>query len=304
MLPDAKQESPLFARGPSSTARLVLLALASILLMTADHRGQYLERIRSGLSILAYPIQSVASLPADAGSWIAEEFTERQALIDENRRLERELLEARGQLQRVAAMRRENDRLRALLDTARRNTGEAVVAEIERVDLDPYNHRVLINRGTRDQVYQGQPVVDETGVMGQVVATGPLSAYVMLISDPNHALPVELNRTGLRTVAFGTGNTNRLSLTDLPMTADVRQGDLLVTSGLGGHFPPGFPVARVTGVQRDPGQPFARIEARPVAALDRSRLVLLIWPGREDAPVAEPQDTPETAPADQPEEGS
>lgn len=292
MRPDAPQESPLFARGPASTARLVLLALASVLIMTADHRGQYLDRFRESLSVLAYPIQVVASLPADAGSWIAEEVTGRQALIRENERLERELLQARGRLQRLAALRAENDRLRALLDTAERRTEDAVVAEIERVDLDPYNHRVLINRGTRDGVFNGQPVVDQAGVMGQVVESGPFSAYVMLISDPNHALPVELNRTGLRTIAFGTGGTDRLALTDLPMTADVRQGDLLVTSGLGGHFPAGFPVARVTRVHRDPGQPFAQIEARPVAALDRSRLVLLVWPG---------DDTPEPAVGEQAE---
>lgn len=287
MRPDAPQESPLFARGPSSTARLVLLALASILLMTADHRGQYLDRFREAMSVLAYPIQVVASIPADVGSWISEEVTGRQALLSENERLERELLEARGELQRMAALRAENARLRALLDTAERRGEEAVVAEIERVDLDPYNHRVLISRGSRDGVFVGQPVLDESGVMGQVVETGPFSAYVMLISDPNHALPVELNRTGLRTIAFGTGGTDRLALTDLPMTADVRPGDLLVTSGLGGHFPQGFPVARVTRVHRDPGQPFAQIEARPVAALDRSRLVLLIWPGdRAPAPDA------------------
>lgn len=283
MRPDAPQESPLFARGPSSTARLVLLSLASVLLMTADHRGNYLDRIRAALSVLTYPIQTVASFPADAGSWIAEEVTGRQALIEENRQLERELLAARGQLQRLAALRQENARLRELLDTAERRDEQAVVSEIERVDLDPFSHRVLIDRGTRDRVFEGQPVVDQSGVMGQVVETGPFSAYVMLISDPNHALPVELNRTGLRTIAFGTGSTDRLVLTDLPMTADVRPGDLLVTSGLGGHFPVGFPVARVTRIQRDPGQPFAQIEARPVAALDRSRLVLLIWPDGRDA---------------------
>lgn len=288
MRPDTPQESPLFARGPSSTARLVLLALASVLLMTADHRGQYLDRLRDALSVLAYPIQAVASFPADAGNWIAEEVSTRQALVSENRRLERELLEARGELQRLAALRKENARLRALLDTAERRAEQSIVAEIERVDLDPYSHRVLIGRGTRGGVFEGQPVVDQSGVMGQVVETGPLSAYVMLISDPNHALPVEINRTGLRTIALGTGSTNRLVLTDLPMTADVRPGDLLVTSGLGGHFPAGFPVARVARIRRDPGQPFARIEATPVAALDRSRLVLLVWPtDRPPAPADE-----------------
>lgn len=281
MRPDSPQDSPLFARGSSSTARLVLLALASILLMTADHRGHYLDRARAGLAILARPLQAVASFPADAGQWIAEEITERQALIAENRRLEREILRARGDLQRLASLRAENARLRALLDTAERQAPEAVVAEIEQVDLDPYNHRVLIGKGTRAGVYRGQPLVDEHGVMGQVVEVGPFSAYVMLISDPSHALPVQVNRTGLRTIALGTGETGRLALTDLPLSADVRRGDLLVTSGLGGRFPAGFPVARVTRVTRNPGKPFAEVSAAPVAALDRSRLVLLIWPGED-----------------------
>lgn len=279
MRPESPQESPLFARGPSSTARLVLLALASVLLMTADHRGHYLDRVRAGLGVLARPLQAIAAFPADATRWVTEEISERQALISENRRLEREILKARGELQRLETLRAENARLRALLDTAKRQAHHAVVAEIEQVDLDPYNHRVLIGKGTRANVYQGQPLVDEHGVMGQVVEAGPFSAYVMLISDPNHALPVEINRTGLRTIALGTGETDRLTLTDLPLSADVRRGDLLVTSGLGGRFPAGIPVARITRVTRDPGKPFAEVDAAPAAALDRSRLILLIWPG-------------------------
>lgn len=283
MRPDSPQESPLFARGPSSTARLVLLALASVLLMTADHRGHYLDRVRAGLGVLTRPLQAMAAFPADTGRWVAEAVSERQALIAENRRLERAILKARGELQRLSAMRAENARLRALLDTAKRQAHHAVVVEIEQVDLDPYDHRVLIGKGTRHGVYRGQPLVDEHGVMGQVVEAGPFSAYVMLISDPNHALPVEVNRTGLRTIAMGTGDTGRLALTDLPLSADVRRGDLLVTSGLGGRFPAGFPVARITRVDRNPGKPFAEVDAAPAAALDRSRLILLIWPEQASA---------------------
>lgn len=286
MRPDTPQDSPLFARGPSSTARLVLLALASVLLMTADHRGQYLDRVRAGFGVLARPLQAVAAFPADAARWLSEEVTEREALIAENRRLRRTVLQVRGELQRLEALRAENSRLRALLEAAERQPHRAMVAEIEQVDLDPYDHRVLIGKGTRDGVYRDQPLVDEHGVMGQVVEAGPLSAYVMLISDPNHALPVEVNRSGLRTIALGTGDTGRLALTDLPLNADVRRGDLLVTSGLGGRFPAGVPVGRISRVSRDPGEAFAEVEAAPAAELDRSRLVLLIWP--EQAPEAGP----------------
>lgn len=284
MRPDTPQDSPLFAHGPSSTARLVLLALASVLLMTADHRGQYLDRLRAGFGVLARPLQVIAAFPADATRWITEEVTERQALVAENRRLRQAILKARGEVQQLDAVRAENARLRALLDAAERQPHRTMVAEIEQVDLDPYDHRVLIGKGTRDGIYRDQPLVDENGVMGQVVETGPLSAYVMLISDPNHALPVEVNRNGLRTIALGTGDTGRLTLTDLPLNADVRRGDLLVTSGLGGRFPAGVPVARITRVGRDPGKAFAEVEAAPVAALDRARMVLLIWPGQSPEP--------------------
>lgn len=279
MRPDsAPQDSPLFSRGPSSTARLILLGLASVLLMMADHRGHYLDRARGGLTLVVYPLQQLAALPGEMAGWLVTNLSRRGELVAENQRLTEENLLVRGRLQRFAALQAENERLRALLDTARNRPERLAVAEIERVDLDPFNHRVLVNRGTRAGVYEGQPVLDEGGVLGQIVEAGPLSAYAMLISDPNHAVPVQLNRTGLRTLAFGTGRTDHLALNDMPLSADVRRGDLLVTSGLGGRFPAGLPVARISAVRRDPGQPFAEVSARPVAALDRARLVLLVWP--------------------------
>lgn len=279
MRPDAtQQDSPLFSRGPSSTARLILLGLASVLLMMADHRGDYLDRFRNAMSVLVHPLQQVASWPGDVYQWLSTNLVAHRELTAENRRLREENLLIRGRLQKLAALQAENARLRALLETARRRPERLVVAEIERVDLDPYNHRVLIGRGTTDEVYEGQPVLDENGVMGQIVEAGPLSAYAMLISDPSHSLPVQINRTGLKTLAMGTGRTDQLALNDLPLSADVRRGDLLVTSGLGGRFPAGLPVARVSRIQRDPGQPFAQVTATPMAALDRARLVLLVWP--------------------------
>jgi rod shape-determining protein MreC len=157
------------------------------------------------------------------------------------------------------------------------------VAEILSVDLDPYRHRIALNRGAHDDVFVGQALLDADGVVGQVTRVDPIGAEAILISDPSHATPVELNRNGLRTVAIGTGDVSRMDLPFLPNSADIRVGDLLVSSGLGEAFPAGYPVARVTRVQRRPGDPFARVEAEPTAALNREREVLLVWLGSDVA---------------------
>lgn len=293
MRPDLPDEAPLFGRGPSSTARLILLGLSSILLMMADSRGHYLDRFHAALSVLVYPVQQLASVPADTGSWLVDRFKSRADLFEQNRQLARENRLLSVRLQRFQALRAENERLRALMNAAAKRPERVMVAEIVRVDLEPYSHRVLINRGTRDGVYKGQPVLDAEGVMGQVVQAGPLSAYAMLISDPSHALPVQVNRTGLRSIARGTGRAATLELTDLPLSADIRLDDLLVTSGLGGRFPAGLPVGRVSEILRDPGQPFAQVYLQPAAQLNRSRHVLLIWP---QAPVTPPAALPEATP--------
>lgn len=282
MRPDtSQQDSPLFSRGPSSTARLILLGLAAVVLMAADHRGQYLDRVRGGLSVVVHPLQSLAALPGKAVAWLGSSVATHGELLENNRRLTEENLLVRGRLQKFEALQSENARLRGLLDTARQRRERLSVAEIRQIDLDPFSHRVLIDRGTATGVYEGQPLVDGHGVVGQIVEAGPLSAYAMLITDPGHAVPVQVSRTGLRTLAFGTGSTGRLVLNDLPLSADIRAGDLLVTSGLGGRFPFGLPVARVSDIRRDPGQPFAEVTAIPSAALDRVRLVLLVWPEDE-----------------------
>lgn len=288
MTPDSTKAAPIFGRGPSSTARLILLGLASILLMMADSRGHYLDRIHAALSTAVYPLQRLAALPAETGGWISERWTTRAGLLEENEQLERANRLLRGRLQRFMALQQENERLRALMNAAATRSERVTVAEIVQVDLAPSSHQVLINRGSQSGVYVGQPVLDANGVMGQIVEVGPVSAYAMLISDPGHALPVQFNRTGLRSIARGTGRANALKLGDLPLSADMRIGDWLVTSGLGGRFPPGLPVARVTRIERDPGQAFANVYATPAAALNRSRHVLLIWP---EKPVEAPPET-------------
>jgi len=201
-----------------------------------------------------------------------------QALEEENRTQQQSLVEQAGQVQRFAALLEENRRLRLLLKATEGWEDRFQFAEMVQVNLDPFSHRVMVDRGAEDGVFVGQPVIDGAGVMGQVESVHPHHSQVRLISDPDHALPVQLLRTGQRTVAFGTGNPERLLLPNLSIQSDIRLGDVLVTSGLGDRFPPGFPVAEVTGIQRDTGSTFARVEARPLAALDRGREVLLIMP--------------------------
>ncbi len=248
--------------------------------MTVDHRQNHLESLRSALSVVLYPLMLVVDLPRDAGDWLRESVASRRALEEENARLRTEHLILKAQLQKLEALEAENLRLRQLLDSSFKIGERVLIAEILAVDLDPYRHQIVINKGGHDGIFVGQPLVDANGVMGQVVHVTPFSATAMLITDPAHAIPVQINRNGLRTVALGIGSLHRLSLPHIPNNADVRVGDLLVSSGLGGRFPPGYPVARVKEVIVDSGQSFARVFAEPLAALDRAREVLLVWNAR------------------------
>jgi rod shape-determining protein MreC len=209
--------------------------------------------------------------------WINSSTTSRNELELELGRLKAERLLTNARLQRLTALEAENARLRALLDARSRVRDEVRVAEILAVDANPYEHNLIIDIGSRDGVYDGQAIVDANGVVGQVIETGAVTAQAILISDADHALPVEVNRNGLRTIARGTGEFDRLELPFLPNNADIRAGDLLVTSGLGGAFPAGYPVAVVNAVTRIPQEPFANVTATPSAALDQVREVMLIW---------------------------
>ena len=265
----------------------MFLILLSVGLMTLDHRTRELDRVRSWLGTLVYPVYYVVGLPETVLDWAGEAFATRRRLQEENARLHTENLILHAQLQKFEALEAENVRLRNLLNSPIERGERVLIANLLSVDLDPYRHEVVINRGSRKRVFRGQPVIDAHGVVGQVIEVTPLTATVMLITDPAHALPVQVNRNGLRSIALGTGNMERLSLPHIPKSADIRSGDLLVTSGLGGRFPRGYPVARVEEVVIDPGKAFAQVYARPLAELDRSREVLLIWPETVSADVAE-----------------
>jgi rod shape-determining protein MreC len=268
---------PLLLGGPALGLRLIVLAGMAAGLMVADHRGHHLSRIRDAVATLAYPVQWAVSAPVKAWDAMRESFATKTRVEAENVTLEADNLTLRLKLLRYDALETENRRLRAVRESSARVVQRSLVAEIVRVDLDPFRQRVLVNKGTRDEVFRGQAAIDASGIFGQVTRAGPLSAEIILISDPEHALPVQVNRTGARSIALGTGRSGLLSLPYLPQNADVVVGDLLVTSGLGGVYPPGYPVGKVTAVTRDPGQPLLAVEAEPLAGLDRDPEVLLVW---------------------------
>lgn len=265
----------------------MLLAAVSTTMMILDHREtEFLNRVRQVVSVIVYPLQVGVDQPFSAWRWASESLAGRDALLDENARLKSELRNYDARLQRMETLEAENDRLRAMLDSSHRVADRMLVAEILSVDPDPFRQRFTINRGVLNGVYVGQALLDADGVVGQVDIVDALTSQAVLISDANHGLPVAVNRTGLRTIALGTGETGLLNLPYLTNSADVQQGDLLVTTGLGGVFPPGYPVGRVTVVQRRPGQSFARVLAQPSAGLDRGREVLLVMNAEDVAQTA------------------
>jgi len=265
------------ARIPALGLRFLALVLASILLMYLDHRENHVDGIRRGIGAAVYPLQLAVDAPVRLWGWLGDSTSSRNELELELGRLQAERLLTNARLQRLTALEAENARLRALLDARTRVRDEVRVAEIMAVNANPYEHNLVIDIGSRDGVYDGQAIVDADGVVGQVIETGVMTAQAVLISDADHALPVEVNRNGLRTIAVGTGEIDQLDLPFLPNNADIRAGDLLVTSGLGGAFPAGYPVAVVNSVTRIPQEPFADVTATPSAALDQVREVMLIW---------------------------
>lgn len=256
---------------------MAIAVALSLALIVADTHYRHLDALRSVLSVAVYPIHVLAAVPSRLSRLLDGRLASEADLRERNALLERENLELRGRLQTFEALAAENRRLRDLLGSSFKVGDRVVVAELLQVDLDPYRQQVLVDKGSRAGIYPGQPVLDADAVMGQVVATSPLTATVLLITDAAHSLPVQVNRNGLRTIANGTGLINQLTLPHLPKNADVRVGDLLVTSGFGGVFPPGYPVARIVRVDDDPDSQFATVLAEPTARLDRSHEVLLVW---------------------------
>ena len=223
----------LFLRGPSATLRMIILVIISIVLMTIDHRWQHLDAVRNTLSYLLFPVEYVVDLPIRLYYWGEETMSSHQTLLRENRQLRDMQLQSRVQLQKLDILEKENERLRQLLSATPKTTEDHLIAEIVAVDVDPYRHFIVLNKGSKDRVYKGQPIIDAHGVMGQVIYVNAMTSTAMLITDVSHAIPVQIDRTGLRSVAFGTGQTDYLDLRHLPHNADIQVGDKLITSGLG-----------------------------------------------------------------------
>ena len=233
--------------------------------------------VRTQLSLVAAPFYWVVDVPSKMLSEFSDMLSTRRELMDDNERLRAESLILNAKLQKYIELRAENVRLRELMNSAERINDTVVVAEVVAVASDPNRHQLVVDKGSRDGAFVGQPVIDATGLLGQIIEVGLLQSRVLLITASAHALPVRVSRNGLRAIAEGTGLIDELTLTHVAATTDIQIGDLLVSSGLGGRFPGGYPVGEVTDVSIDPGQPFAEVRARPMAQLDRSRNVLLVF---------------------------
>jgi rod shape-determining protein MreC len=278
--------SPLFA-GSTGTLRLIGYLALAMVLMVLDHRNGWMWRLRYGAAVVVEPVYRLAGLPVEGMRALSVAFADRQRLTEQNQRLREDLLLANAKLNRMAAVAEQNEHLKQLLDTQRSLELNVQLARVVGVDLGAYRHRLLLNVGARDGVKAGQPVIDAHGVMGQVVQTLPTTAVVMLITDPNNALPVTIERTGLRTIAYGSRDGDRLVLPTVPMAADVHVGDRLLTSGLGGRFPPGFPVGTINRVGPAASGMFLDAQAQPSADINRSEDVLLLHDQAE--PVGPPE---------------
>ncbi|MCC6201716.1 MAG: rod shape-determining protein MreC [Gammaproteobacteria bacterium] len=281
----------MFAEGPSVFSRFIVCLVLSFLLIVIDQRQQRLESVRATLAVVLYPIHLVVDFPTTLVRATAEKFSSRRELRAANERLRAENLELRFRMQRYQTLERENERLRALLDTSVMVGQKVLAGELLAVETTPSAHEIIINQGVRSGVFPGQPILDAEGIMGQTVHVNPFSSTAMLITDPRHALSVAVNRSGVRAIAVGTGSMAQLDLNFIPNNADIAEGDLVVSSGMDGVFPAGYPVGVIEVIEFEPTAPFARIKLRPHADLAHAREVLFVWPQTPE------QDTPAAVPA-------
>ena len=276
---------PLQGRGGSPGFRFTLYALFAVVIMYLDQRAHYLERLRYVLQAAVYPLQVAVNSPPTAWRWLRESVQTREELRAENARLRMRQRDLELLAMRYDALARENGELRGLREALPPVAERWLPAEIINIQQSSLRHRLLIDRGATNGVFKGQAVLDDRGLIGQTTHVGPWSAEVILITDPEHAVPVRVERTGLRTIAVGGGDASSLALPYLPQNADIRVGDLLITSGLGGVFPEGYPVAHVTEVHRDAVQPLAQVRAAALSHIDGDTEVMLVW-FREGHPAA------------------
>jgi rod shape-determining protein MreC len=260
----------------AGTLRLLAYLALSIVLMALDHRGGWMSGLRDKADLVVQPLWAVAGWPGRVARSLDENVATRGQLLEENARLRNELLVTGTRLARLRAAASENARLRALLGAVERGGLDVQLAPILDIDLDPTRQRLVLSAGANDGVHEGQAVLDAGGLVGQVIDVAPGQSIALLLTDPDHAVPVAVMRTGVRLVAYGDGRSDRLRVTNIPLSADVRVGDLLVTSGLGERFPAGFPVGHVLDLAPDQSRAFLVADVRPAAQLDRGRDVLLL----------------------------
>ncbi|MGB0733760.1 MAG: rod shape-determining protein MreC, partial [Pontibacterium sp.] len=266
--------NPIFKSGsPRFFFPAVVLCVA---LVVADVSTNGVREARAYISLLLTPLQWVVDIPNRFADGVSDVVVSHSTLLKENERLKSEVLQLEQNQHKIEFLRFENQRLRRLLDARQRVADDVELVELIGVNPDPFQHQVVIDRGSEDGVVVGQPVLDAGGVFGQVVETAPYTSRVMQLTDARHALPVEINRNGYRSIALGKGEKDELELEHVSDTVDIRQGDLLVSSGLGKRFPRGYPVAIVTDVIRDPGREFSKVVAKPLSFYDTSRHLLLV----------------------------
>jgi len=286
----------LFATGPSINTRLLVAVIASVALLAMDHGSPRLDAVRATLSVFTDSLKYLVDMPSGLINQASEATSTYSTLKKENEILREEQFINKTRLLKFDALEKENIRLRALLENSFKLGEQVLIAELISINMAPYEHIVVVNKGTRFGVHPQQPVLDANGVVGQVFRALPFTAEIMLITDPSHAIPVQVNRNGLLTIAVGSGQLNRLNLPYLPANADIQPGDLLITSGLGGTFPAGYPVAVVDNFNPADSKSFINVTATPKALLDRNRELLIVWGNKAPVQLLKDQTTDIKAP--------
>jgi rod shape-determining protein MreC len=270
----------MFSNGPSLPNRLALGLILSIALILFDHKLDGFGTTRVYLNSLVSPLQYLANLPGQLLNASASRFVSHERLFDDNAKLTHDAMVMNGQLQRLTFLQEENDRLRSLLNSPVQDNTRKVVAELMAVDNNPYSHQIVINKGAINGVYEGQPVLDDKGIVGQIMQVSSTNSRVLLIADVTHAIPVRVARNNVRLIVSGSGSLDELLIQHVAHSSDLKIGDILLSSGLGNIFPEGYPVATITSIIRDESRPFSQVRAKPIAQLDRLKYLLLLWSER------------------------
>ncbi len=268
--------------------------------MIINHQSEPFARIRSNLTVIVLPLQTIVDRPMQFFDWLSTSVATQQEVLGENARLRARQLLLEAKLQRLLALETDNEQLRELLSSSSHISGRTLIAQLLSVGNDPLTQEVALDKGTQDGVFAGQPVLDAYGVAGQIIDVTPFTSQAMLVSDTRSAVPVQNTRNGMRLVVAGMGYADQLSLLNVPVTADIVVGDMLVTSGLGGKFPFGYPIGKVASIQQNSGERFAVIRVAPSAHLDKSRQVVLLWPSEEQVLAASVHPPASATPSEKP----